>query len=115
MRLMQNEINTEQQRRNGELLFAIGKGTNQRDADMISWDEDSGEKQFGISNLPFIHTEEEAMNFVYSNEIINPDYAIQRAFLAIANKDVDELNKKIKKSNPNEAISLFSKDNVFFF
>jgi len=113
MRLMQNQSNTEQQRRYGELLLAIGEGKyNNIDADLQSWDEDSGQQQYVISNLPFIHTEEEAIHFIYPNEIIDQDNAIQRAFLAISNKDVDEWNTKIQQLNPNEAISLFSKDNL---
>jgi len=90
MRLMQNQNNNQQQKRYGELLLAIGEGENNRDADMISSDEITGQQQFGICNLPFIHTEEEAINFIYPNKIINPENSIQRAFLAITNKDVDE-------------------------
>jgi hypothetical protein len=112
MRLMQNQNNNDQQRQYGELLLAIGEGENNRDADMISWDEITGQQQFGICNLPFIHTEEEAINFIYPNNVINPEYAIQRAFLAITNKDVDEWNSKIQNLNSNEAISLFSKDSL---
>jgi hypothetical protein len=109
---MQNQNNNDQQRQYGELLLAIGEGENNRDADMISWDEITGQQQFGICNLPFIHTEEEAINFIYPNNVINPEYAIQRAFLAITNKDVDEWNSKIQNLNSNEAISLFSKDSL---
>jgi hypothetical protein len=113
MRLMQNQSNTEQQRRYGELLLAMGEGKyNNIDADLQSWDEESGQQQYVISNLPFIYTEEEAIHFIYPNGIIDPDNAIQRAFLAISNKDVDEWNTKIQQLNPNEAISLFSKDNL---
>ena len=32
--------------------------------------------------------------------------------MAITNKDVDDWNTKIQKLNPNESISLFSKDNL---
>jgi len=112
MRLMQNQNNNQQQKRYGELLLAIGEGENNRDADMISSDEITGQQQFGICNLPFIHTEEEAINFIYPNKIINPENSIQRAFLAITNKDVDEWNSKIQSLNSNEPISLFSKDNL---
>lgn len=112
MRLMQIGNNNEQQSRYGELLLAIGEGENNRDADMISWDKITGEQLFTISNLPYIHTEEDAINFIYPNRAIIPSYAVQRAFLAVTNKDVDEWNSKIQTLNPNEAISLFSKDNL---
>jgi len=90
MRLMQNQTNSIQQRRYGELLLAIGEGENNRDADMISWDKISGKQQYGICNLPFIHTKEEAINFIYPKKLINSEDAMQRAFLAITNTDVDE-------------------------
>jgi hypothetical protein len=112
MRLIQNSNNTEQQRRYGELLIAIGEGEQNRDAELLSWDEESGQQHYVLHNLPFMLTEEEAINFIYPNGIINPEYAVQRAFLAISNKDVNEWNTKIQQLNPNEAISLFSKDNL---
>ena len=112
MRLMQNQENIEQQRRYGELLLAIGEGDISRDADLHDWDEQAGDQLYIISNLPYIHTEQEAINFIYPDGIINPEYAKDRAFLAITNKDVDEWNSKIQKLNPNESVSLFSKDNL---
>ena len=112
MRLLQNHNNIEEQRRYGELLLAIGEGENNRDADMISWDEVSGIQQYGINNLPFLHIEEEAINYIYPNNVINPDYAVQTAFLAITNKDVDEWNSKIQCLNSNEAITLYSNEKL---
>jgi hypothetical protein len=109
---MQNQENIEQQRRYGELLLAIGEGDISRDADLHDWDEQAGDQLYIISNLPYIRTEEEAINFIYPDGIINPEYAKDRAFLAITNKDVDEWNSKIQKLNPNESVSLFSKDNL---
>jgi len=111
MRLRQDNTNIEKQRQFGELLIAIGEGTQTLDVEMLSWDEQSGEQLYIIHNLPFMHKEEEAINFIYPNGIINPDHATQRAFLAITNKDVDEWNTKIQTLNQNEAISLFSNDN----
>jgi len=104
MRLMQSQNNIEQQRRYGELLLAIGEKSGNRDADFIHEDEKLGKDLFGITNLPFIHNEDEAINFIYPNGEINPENAIQRAFLAITNKDVDDWNIKIQNLNPNEGI-----------
>jgi len=112
MRLIQNNTNIEKQRQYGELLIAIGEGKQNLDVEMLSWDKQSGEQLYIIHNLPFMHTEEEAINFIYPNGIINPEHATQRAFLAITNKVVDEWNTKIQALNQNEAISLFSKDNL---
>jgi hypothetical protein len=112
MRLMQNQTNNDNQRRYGELLLAIGEGIPNRDVDLIHSDEELGKQQLGINNLPFILDEQHSINFIYPNGIINPDYAFQRAFLAITNKDVDEWNTKIQTLNSNEPISLFSKDNL---
>ena len=112
MRLIQNNDNSEEQRQYGELLLAIGEGENNFDADMQEWDKQSGKQLFVISNLPFIHTEEVAIHFIYPNEIINPNNAQECAFLAITNKDVDEWNTKIQALNTNEPVSLYSKDNL---
>jgi len=112
MRLMQNNSNTEKQRQYGELLIAIGEGKQNLEVEMLSWDKQTGEQLYIIPNLPFMHKEEEAINFIYPNGTINPDHATQRAFLAITNKDVDEWNTKIQTLNQNEAISLFSKDSL---
>jgi len=112
MRLMQSVHNMEQQIRYSDLLLAIGEGYYNIDADMQYWDKATGEQQYVISNLPFILNEDEAINFLYPNRIITPDDAIHRAFLAISNNDVDDWNAKIQKMNPNEAVSLISKDNL---
>jgi len=112
MRLLQSVDNAEQQIRYSKLLLAIGEGQNNIDADMQYWDKVTGEQQFVISNLPFILNEDEAINYLYPNKIITPDNATQRAFLAISNNDVDKWNAKILKMNPNQAVSLISKNNL---
>ena len=56
--------------------------------------------------------EENAINIIYPHGTINPQEAISQAFLAIHNKDVDHWNAEIQKLNPNETISLISKDNL---
>jgi len=112
MRFLQTVDNTEQQIKYSKLLLAIGEGQKNIDADMQYWVKSTGEQQFVISNLPFILNEDEVIDFLYSNKIISPDNATQRAFLAISNNDVDDWNAKIQKMNPNQAVSLISKDNI---
>ena len=102
---MQNNNDNDQQKQYSNLLLAIGEGKNNIDADMQEWNKETGEQLYVISNLPFIHHEEDAINFIYPNGIIDSQLAKVGAFLAITNKDVDYWNKKIQQLNPNEGIS----------
>jgi len=112
MRLLKIDSNTVQQRRYDDMLMCIGEGKQNLDAEMLSWNKKLGEQEYIISNLPFTLTEEQAINIIYPHGTINPDDARKRAFLAINNKDVDNWNAEIQNLNPNETISLFSKDKL---
>ena len=77
MRLMQNDSNTEKQRRYGDMLMCIGEGKQNFDTDMISWNEQSGEQQYMISNLP-LTTKCKRCNKFYLSKCINKSRRCQK-------------------------------------
>lgn len=113
MRLINSQDNYNKQKEYADLILAIGEGCHlNKDADLLSWDSLTGKQSYVISTIPYILTEESGIDFIYPNRIITPESVTQRAILAISNKDVDHWNNKIQELNPNEAVTLISKDNL---
>jgi len=113
MRLLQSNVPCIQQQDFADLLIAIGEGLHlNKDADMQSWDKISGEQSYVLSNVPFVLTEESAIELIYPNAVIDPQQSKERVFLAISNKDVDSWNSKIQQLNTNNEVSLISKDTL---
>ena len=113
MRLLQSDQNNTEQKQYADLILAIGEGYHLNPhADMQSWDKNIGQQSYVLSKIPYLLSEDDSVNFIHPNRIITPETVIDRAILAISNKDVDHWNTKIQELNPNEAITLTSKDNL---
>lgn len=113
MRLSQNGQNNDRQKEYGDLILAIGEGNHlNKDADMQSWNKETGEQTFVLSNIPFLLTEEEAIKFIYPNGTMDIEGPVNRGFLAITNKEVDYWNNIIQNLNQNQPVSLISKDTL---
>lgn len=118
MRLINNNLSNHQQEQNlqksyGDLILAIGEGYHlNKDADLQSENPLIGEQIYLISNVTNTLSEEDAIKFMYPNGFIDEDHNVSKALLAVTNKDVDHWNAIIQKLNPNETISLLSKDKL---
>jgi len=113
MRLIHNDHPNQDdpQKNYGDLILAIGEGNHlHKDADLQSENDSLGEQTYLISNINYVLTEKDAMDFIYPNEVINQEQPTSRALLAITNKGVDKWNEKIQEINSNESINLYSKD-----
>jgi len=113
MRLAQTNNNDDRQKEYADLILAIGEGFHlNKDADMQSWDRDTGEQTYVLSNIPYILNEDSAIEYIYPNKTITPEESMHQVLLAISNKDVDTWNSKIQQLNTNTAVSLISKDSL---
>jgi len=108
--LDENENNL--QRKYADFILAIGEGYHlNQDADLQDENQTTGEQTYVISNIPYILKEENAINYIYPNGMMSiNEISTKVALLAVTNKEVDDWNTKIQELNPNEKISLFSKD-----
>jgi len=110
MRLAQTNNNDDRQKEYADLILAIGEGFHlNKDADMQSWDGNTGEQTYALSNVPYILSEVSAIEYIYPNKTITPEESIHQVLLAICNKDVDTWNSRIQQLNTNTAVSLISK------
>jgi len=114
MRLFQhvNDNENQLQQQYANFILAIGEGYHlNKDADLQDENLMTGEQTYIISNIPYILEDHHAIHYIYPNGIINVnDLPRKVALLAVTNKQVDYWNTKIQEQNPNEKISLFSKD-----
>ena len=107
-----NEHDALQQRKYAEFILAIGEGYHLNiNADLQDENLESGEQTYIISNIPYLLEEQHAINYIYPNGIMSiEDEQTKIALLAVTNNDVDSWNYKIQQLNPNEKVTLLSKD-----
>ena len=75
--------------------------------------ERSTGKSVEISLLPVTTNEEEAIRFVYPDEVLDkPDECITSSFLCTLNNNVDRINAKILARLPGEEFMLHSFDSI---
>jgi hypothetical protein len=115
MRLSQQEQHDNHvnlQKQYADFILAIGEGYHlNKNADLQDEDVTTGEQTYLISNIPYILKEENAIEYIYPNGVMSlNEEPTKVALLAVTNKEVDQWNNNIQELNPNEKISLLSKD-----
>ena len=113
LNLHEHDQEDDPQKNYGDLTLAIGEGYHlNKDADLQSENNQTGEQIYILNNINYVLTEDEAINFIYPEGVINQENIISRALLAVTNKEVDHWNERMQELNLNQMEHLYSKDKL---